>query len=171
MTQVQCSFEVLHEHKMSLVIPTSGSICVNNTACSQHELLKTLEGKWQIARFKNSSWRREEEIMWIWSLHTCFFLPLKKGWCIVHRCTSSPVQREQIDISVNNRQWWHVVLLNNKQRRKSGPEKRASSHNWVKCSKCTYFFFHLLCDVLHIQSAGWLARLIIFKHRHLFYLC
>lgn len=46
-----------------------------------------------------------------------------------------------------------------------------NTHKWVKYNKCTYFLFHLLCDILHVQSAGWLTRFIIFKHRHPFYLC
>lgn len=56
MTQVEYSFEVLlmHRHKMSLMISASGYILITH---SQHELLKTLRRKWQIAGVKNSLWR------------------------------------------------------------------------------------------------------------------
>lgn len=35
----------------------------------------------------------------------------------------------------------------------------------------TYFLFHLLGDVLHVEPAGRLAYFVTFKHGHPFYLC
>lgn len=78
--------------------------------------------------------------------------------------------QNRVYISFNNtKSWWYITVLN--KRETSYPGNRTSSHKWVECYKCTYFLLHLLCDVLHVQSAGRLTCFITFKHGHPFYLC